>query len=94
MLLQATCICACIRANYLCYYACADEAACVIQSSAAAVQIEAARKMFIDSHPLAKDKEQLMLAKGKGRNGPGVLPLLDATLWQLIYRLADLCMPH
>ena len=97
MLLRAPCICACIRANEFCYYACADEAACASHRGAAAVQIEAARKVFIDSHPLAKDKEQLTLAKGKGRNGqagPGALPLLDTVLWQLIYRLAILSTPR
>ena len=44
------------------------------------VQIEAARKVFIDSHPLARDKEQLALAKGKGRAGHAALGVLLAPL--------------
>jgi hypothetical protein len=32
-------------------------------------QLEAARKVFIDSHPGAKDKEQLALVKAKHRGG-------------------------
>lgn len=32
--------------------------------------------MFIDSHPLAKDKEQLALAKGKARSGHAAMGML------------------
>lgn len=30
-------------------------------------QIDAARRTFLDRHPLAKNKEQVALAKGEGR---------------------------
>lgn len=32
-------------------------------------QLDAARKLFMDAHPLAKDKEQLALAKRRYPNG-------------------------
>ena len=39
-------------------------------------QIDAARHTFLDRHPLAKNKEQVALAKGEGR-----APLLSKLWW-------------
>ena len=39
-------------------------------------QIDAARRTFLDRHPLAKNKEQVALAKGEGR-----APLLSKLWW-------------
>ena len=39
--------------------------------TAANAQLDTARKVFMDAHPLAKDKEQLALAKAK-RGGQGI----------------------
>ena len=33
-------------------------------------QIDAARRTFLDRHPLAKNKEQVALAKGEGKRMP------------------------
>jgi hypothetical protein len=41
-----------------------------IQLAVVNQQLEVAKKLFMDSHPLAKEKEQLALAKGRNRAGP------------------------